>query len=625
MSVMNIMDIYNFMSTYLTSSPEHLYIWLSQYNASDQLIFIKLFSTDKVKFISKYTLSALQYKNIHAINKCKCQKIFDALDDNFKKHVSLEHFFKCVELKNIDGNITEIPTIPLDSKKLYTFDKKRNENLIIEYVPIRVIKPYPNLSISGQPGNDTLLINEEKYLAHCTQKYLLNGKSNFSLPISIIFNRLQDLHLLLPYLNILELYTLYRIKYAFTLSDIERMLPEYWRSFRRSYYETKVLSPYDLLNSMYKYHNIEDIIQCNTNTKASFKLSKITDIKNYNEEYFQETSIVVQPNFCGFRVVICKTVDSGIFITNKHGIKVNVPCQINIKHDLMQETEAWYTGEFIIMAYDPIRKLWMHHNTFFYSDNQYGPQDCKLVLVDLFIWNGINLLTNSYDTRLKLMKYFVKTINHNNLILPIPSISNLSLLKNSYINELRDSKDGKPHFNGAVFKHKNANYQKLLRRKKFCITKCEIFTKYEISTLLVTPKKPGKICLKNQDMKLLITNNNYKYCITVVCYKHLGTNKHNNNKMVSNLLDLAIFDGLNYISWQKIRLDCAIKMTYRNQKIKIDHKNYHWSIINVGFNEFKNRKISVPIFKDIVMLENRPDKSLTDCATVRDLKRLDMR
>ena len=81
------------MSTYLTSSPEHMYIWLSQYNASDQLIFIKLFSTDKIKFISKFNLSTVQYKNKHATNKCKCQKLYDTLDDNFKKHVSLDIFF----------------------------------------------------------------------------------------------------------------------------------------------------------------------------------------------------------------------------------------------------------------------------------------------------------------------------------------------------------------------------------------------------------------------------------------------------------------------------------------------------------------------------------------------------
>ena len=607
MAIMTIMDIYNFMSTYLNSSLEHMYIWLKQFNISDQLIFIKLFSTDKIKLISKYHLSLSQYPNKHFDNKCKCRKTLDALDNDFKKHVRLEHFFKCV---NDSTDYMHPPTVVLDLEKVYTFDKKQEDDLILKYNPISVIRS--NSLHKGNNANE--LVNEEKYLIRCTNKYLLKNKNNFSLPISIVFNRLDNLHLLLSYMNVVELYTLYRIKYAFNLNDVERLLPEYWRFFNRSSYENKTLSPYTLLNSIYKYHNIQDIIQCDTNTKATFRLSNIIDEKYYNKQYFSKEKIIVtQPNFCGYRVVICKTIDSGILITNKHGLKVNVPCQAYIKHDLMFETKAWYTGEFIIMPYDPIRDLWMHHNSFYQNSDKH----CKLVLVDLFVWNGINLLGNSYGTRLELIKHFILNIKHNNLIVSIPTIKSISTVKNAYKNELRDSIDGKTHFNGVVFRHFNVNYQKEIYRKIFCVTKCEIFTKYKISTLLVSPKKPGILCRKHQRLEILIKNNNYIYSINVVCYKHT---KRKNNKITSNILNLAIFDKFRYVSWQKIQLDGSIKITYTNHKIKIINKQYNWTVINVGFNEFEQANKMLPIIKDIVMLEVRPDKSLTDCASLTDLK-----
>ena len=115
----------------------------------------------------------------------------------------------------------------------------------------------------------------------------------------------------------------------------------------------------------------------------------------------------------------------------------------------------------------------------------------------------------------------------------------------------------------------------------------------------------------------MIKNNNYIYSINVVCYKHT---KRKNNKITSNILNLAIFDKFRYVSWQKIQLDGSIKITYTNHKIKIINKQYNWTIINVRFDEFEQVNKMLPIIKDIVMLEVRPDKSLTDCASLRDLK-----
>lgn len=97
-------------------------------------------------------------------------------------------------------------TVVLDLEKVYTFDKKQEDDLILKYNPISVIR-----SNSLHKGNDALvaneLVNEEKYLIRCTNKYLLKNKNNFSLPISIVFNRLDNLHLLLSYMNVVELCT----------------------------------------------------------------------------------------------------------------------------------------------------------------------------------------------------------------------------------------------------------------------------------------------------------------------------------------------------------------------------------------------------------------------------------
>ena len=192
---MNIMDIYNMMTSYVSSSPEHMYIWLSQYSISDQLIFIKLFSSDKIKLISKQNSSSFQYRNKHSPNNCKCQKIFDTLDDNFKNHISLENIYKCVDTVNAPP--MDIPTIGLDSNKVYTFGmKQQDESLLIKYTSTNVIihssKEHENILTKN-------IVNDDKFLLDCNREYLLKGKNNFSLPISIIFNKLHNLQNILPY------------------------------------------------------------------------------------------------------------------------------------------------------------------------------------------------------------------------------------------------------------------------------------------------------------------------------------------------------------------------------------------------------------------------------------------
>ena len=623
--VMRIIDVYNFMITYLNSSLEHIYIWLRQFSLSDQVIFIKLFSTDKIKPISKYHLSLSYYD--HLDHKCNCRKIWEALDDDFKQQIHLNNVLKCVDdtltFSDKDLNNDPYETVILELERIYRFDKdkKNNNDFLIEYNPTTFIRSTTlEQQQQQQPKHDinNLFLNDQQYLKKCTDKYIFKNKHDFSLPISIIFHKLDKLHCLLPYMSIVELYTLYRIKYAFNLNDIERLLPEYWRSINRNSYENKIISPYDLLKSVYKFHNIQDIIQYDTNTKATFKLAKIIDELYFKKEYFSKEKIIItQPNFCGYRVVICKTMESGVNILNKHGFKINLSLQRNIKLNLMQDLNSSYTGEFIIMPYDPMTDVYMHHCHFF----QNNIKTCKLVLVDLFLWNGINLLGKSYGTRLRLIKHFVKKVKHNNSIVQIPEIKDITRIKNAYNCELRDSIDGKTHFNGVIFRHFNVNYQKEIYRKKFCSTKCEIFTKYNIFTILVSPKKPAILSIeKYKKLKVVFKNNDYKYSIDVVCYRYIK--KNTNNKISCNVLNLAIFDQYKYIPWQKIQLqgNKKIKLPYTSHKIKLNNKDHNWMIISVGFNEIENS--TVPILNDIINIEIRPDKSLSDCPTLSDLQKI---
>ena len=614
--VMKIIDIYNFMTNYSNSSLEHLYIWLKQYSISDQLIFIKLFSTDKIKPISKYHLSLSYYDHLN--HKCNCRKIWDALDDTFKLQIELKNFLKCVDdnLTHSDKDIknNSYKTVILELEQIYTFDKSKmySNDFLIKYNPTDFIR-----ATTFEQQQQDIFLNDQDYLKKITNKYLFKNKNNFSLPISIVFNKLDKLHSLLSYLNIIELYTLYRIKYAFNLNDIERLLPEYWRSFNRNSYENKIISPYNLLKSVYKFHNIQDIIQYDTNTKATFKLAKIIDQMDFKKDYFSEEKIIItQPNFCGYRVVICKTIDSGIRILNKHGFKINLSLQRNIKSNLMQESKSWYTGEFIIMPYDQMADIYMHHSYFF----QNNIKTCKLVIVDLFLWNGINLLGKSYGMRLRLIKHFIKKVKHNNLIVQVPTIENIAKIKNVYNNELKNSINGKIHFNGVIFRHFNVNYQKEIYRKKFNSTKCEVFTNYNILTILVSPKKPTILSLeKYKKLKVVLKNNKYKYSINVVCYRYIK--KNTNNNISCNSLNLAIFDNFKYIPWQRIQLqgNKKIKLPYTSHKIKINNNEHNWIIISVGFNELENS--SIPILNNIINIEIRPDKSLSDCPSLSDLQK----
>ena len=131
-------------------------------------------------------------------------------------------------------------TVILELEQIYTFDKSKmySNDFLIKYNPTDFIRA----TTFEQQQQQDIFLNDQDYLKKITNKYLFKNKNNFSLPISIVFNKLDKLHSLLSYLNIIELYTLYRIKYAFNLNDIERLLPEYWRSFNRNSYENKIIS-----------------------------------------------------------------------------------------------------------------------------------------------------------------------------------------------------------------------------------------------------------------------------------------------------------------------------------------------------------------------------------------------
>uniref|UniRef100_A0AAU8GE54 Uncharacterized protein n=1 Tax=Faxonius propinquus nudivirus TaxID=3139431 RepID=A0AAU8GE54_9VIRU len=586
---MKLLDIYNFVKAYKQISSEYLLLWLCNYSLFDQLCLILLISTQKINKINKVLLTI--NKKDH--NNCNCLDIYNSLDEYFKFHVpSINCIQKCVLPSN-----TFKSTIELNTCTFQTYQKfKIYENdIILKYNKTILINPtFTNYTFDKIKISERAVTNIHSYI-----KYNKTRNYNYSLSISDIYFYRKHLIKILPFINIIELHIVYNLANIFNLRYFEKLLPEYWRTFNRNLYEKKILDPINTLLLIYKFHNIEKILLTNTNNISLFKLPNV--VKHVSDINLNDANYILQPNYSGYRVNLYKS-HRNIILANRHMVRI----KLNIDFSkLLLDKNNTFSGEFIIIAFDNITKKWLSSEDLTFIDywNKKNKYIIKLIILDLFMWNDINLLVISFEKRLQIIKQFLSTINHFGLILESP-IKTFNDFQEEYIKIISYSFKH-IYFNGVVFRNKYLNYQKILNAKLFEIQRYDIITKYNHNMYLV---KPNKLEIVNRTHlpTCILKSNNCKYKINIICYKY---------NSIEKILNTCIFDTYKFIPYMRIENITLPTITaFMHNQIYVNNILYKWVVISIKFNTFKQNKI-----QDIIAINIKPDKSMFDCITYQQI------
>lgn len=577
---MTVMDVFSFSTIFNNNSPEHLLIWLTQFTIHSQVCFINMLTNQKIKKIKAAVIKEALVKN-HKVTECYCSLVYKTMDQKFREQIPLEIFNVCVpqdfynklgsamnNVSTVSENIivntnilTTVEPIYLKLPKLYT-------------VLMDAVKRKQNIN----PGNNSASTND---------------LDEPNVTISEVYNNKFTIYALLHRLNVCELYTLYRMPVLFTRRDFERLLPEYWRSFNRSVYETKTVEPINLIESIYRHHSLTAILQSNTMNKLTFKLSEIDRIP-YNEDYFSNKNYVIQPKLSGMRVVISKTLDSGYIISNAHGCKIKMlEYSFLIKNPLNYR----FSGEFILMVKNNTNpKILM--NIEHYTSNS----ELQIIIVDLFSWEGSNLLTINYEDRLLLMNEFVKEM---------PNITMINSIELEQVNELKNlhKKElllyGSSHFSGFIIRSLIVNYARSLKCMTFNINKCSIFYPYNILDTFTN------INIEDKNYTHYIIKDSFKYSINLPVYDYDEN---------TNIIKIATFKNFEYVHLQSLVLNYKIhnwsKYIPKSNRLYINRQNYSWIVFTFKFNNINKDS---HLMADVVKAIKKPTLSLLDCGSYQTL------
>ncbi|UBZ25526.1 hypothetical protein CcNV_042 [Crangon crangon nudivirus] len=575
---LTIAHIIDFTTSYHNASYEHLLVWLRQFNKMDQFYLIRLMYTNTVKAIPKNTMRLEIKRHVD----CPCPP----------DHPYLSSFTKCC----LPTSRTQIIVPEERYSKLTRRFNVLDKPLRLAYTPHHIIGPIPI----------TLSEHSIDYTPMDLRPYQTKNEAadyTYSLPVSVVYQYARKLAQILPYLNCHELDLIYNIRHIISRRDLERLVPEYWRSYNRSVYEKKVQNPISLLSLVYEFYSCSHVIESDTTTRATFKLPPMQEL----EQPIEDTSMyIMQPKLCGIRLTLCKTTGSKLLITNKNHVSTKIGLRA-LKQNLLNDMGNSYTGEFMLMLYNTHTGEWLSYTDLLRYLVKKNPSDIyvlRLIVLDLFVWNTINLLITSYQQRQAIIDTFINTVEHNQCMIAIPKVASYSdLLQKHYEYLLTSTRTlSKPYFEGVVYRHKAYNYYVALPYSLFKAQPVSVLTHYnDVLPVILQVDTPIKVI----DTKVPITlwyPDNYRYRITVLCYQCTNTT-----------LSLARYNGHRYLPWFNIRFTEVIEFyrlcfeTFAAHTIYIGDTLYPWLIVNIEFQRYVDGRP-----KDITNVEPQPQKSLLD-------------
>lgn len=577
---MTINHVREFINIYTKSNQENLLVWLNSFNFYDQMCLIHL--------ITKYKFDRHKWEKVKPHTDCGCTTIYNSFSKKFKfKFTSIEMFTKCVPKKPPPTH--EAPLEWIYSYNIEATTQPQTIKAYHQYIPSS--NPFAkNMEVSEN------LFDQERDVVLSTFKMNNLAKDyNYYMPIS--YFKSYSLDTLLPFLDVLDLYTLFIIRYMFNMRSLESLIPEYWRSLNRKIYNKKKPSPLTILSRIYSFYSGETILDHNTTTKATFKLSRTVPLDKLDPSI----EYIVQPRFSGLRLLICKTTSPVVIIRNINNVKIKLNFQLFNGSNL--DVNHTFTGEFMMVLYNSISGQWLSKKELIdhLSNSSREPHlIIYLYVLDLFLWNSVTLTTISYFQRQDVIKKFVEQYQHNGLFrapLPEYQVEELEQLYNKYLHE-EDATA--PPFTGVVYRKKHVNFTFDIPYTLFQAQKFIIYNNFSTKVIILRPNEE-QIVEKNSHIIPILYNS--KVVVTFLCFD-----------VVDTILKLAIYKDYKYIHFASLQIEEITKCSnFNNINVIINAIEYRGFMLNVGFTS---------LFDKIDYILPRPDKSLIDCIDHETLCRL---
>lgn len=584
---MNLIDIYTFLiQTYIKKNPETALLWLSSFDYYDQILFINLFVVHKMRILWKsYPKFNYNYKNNHKTN-CECQSIY-------KEHLEPLMLGKTNNVWFLSKCINDDENTQKESPKteIFTFNSKKQMTLYNnELLKYNAPKPINTIDLFSIDTKNYAVESTKTTTAAAANNLTLKQLENLS--TNTIF--LKDI---IANLDVRELYVLLCPDIP-SVRIFDLLLPEYLRvmGMRNRNRLLQNLNAEALLMNIYNFFNRQMLHQIDTQMKMTSILPKlkyinipITDTTN---DYFY------QPRLSGIRLFICKTMQSNVIVMNENHMKINLNCGTiqNLKLDPINS----YSAEFMLVLYNveteeftSKKELLKYLN---FTTNYRNSYQVRLVLMDLYIWQSVNLMIDSYEKRYELFDKFIKYVKHNNTIIKIKNYENITSIYEHYNNYL-NSFALESVITGVVYRKKTAVYESILQSINFT----KLFQKHLIvsnynTTIKVLHNKnttetiSGKCCILTPDCDC------FMYC---VCYNIIG-----------NMLQLALFDVNVFRPFLNIVTDYSnnhYKVLFKHAKpIKVCGFIHPWIIVKIGFSHNYTKVEDIKFY---------PEKTLIDCSS----------
>lgn len=522
-----------FMRNFNSSCIEHLIIWFSQYSLSERIKIIEFIQQPPARVMEEQQKHGYQYPH----KDCSCRKLFDQLPQ--KTEINLNSFEFCVD------------TIP-KRVAIHTLPTTNHYGQFVAEV------------CSSTKSNSKKRRQKPRVYSRSRRQYFIQPERNKIFTIE-------------PFTLLHAVVLYYR---PLTLQVFEKMLPVTWRSFDRTSYDRFKLTPNLLLHlfekmiekqpSVYFYPTVQECADWQRRARS---------LPREIEEYLEE-DVFVQPNLCGFHIIVHKYRDAVKFYT-QYGIRLRLP----LKLDMEIFESRQFLGEFMIMPMTGSE--WLH--------KRYTPlaTHFKFVVLDLYEYGGSNWTDCSYGQRRLVCQNFIQK---NTQIDIVPVIENINGLETRYREEF--ALRAYPHFCGIVFRPKTEIWTPTIYKFSF-----EAPARMEFAAMRSGIHGNPDSFLNVQDTIHVPVTTKHKTLVPYILVSNGSGGRQSDAVLLS-------FNGNYFVPFQKIRVSSP--NAYRplcKYVLMVNNKQSQYGILKIRYNhKGENNTIC-----EIVSVEPQYDKTLLDC------------
>ncbi|KAH0552174.1 hypothetical protein KQX54_006547 [Cotesia glomerata] len=618
MSTLTLYDAFHFIVSNVvepnTLTNENLFIWLRQFDILSQQSFCSLVYEKKNNIFFNEPISFSRNSvpdNLTIHTDCACRKFYDSLiwnkiNTRFLTTVKLDRVSKCCDPTVISlindsnplffrkGKVNSVSSIQPSEKNFQVKlelkqecnnasiclnQKSNNLNISLDstfnLTPYELEQPWTLLdhkSVSKLSTCDQYYGLKNLTNQRMTEKHKHDSKKltvhmvNFALsctkikPLKLNACANDRNSMIEPYefFDIIELYTLYLCRYLLQRSYFEKLLPEYWQCMRRDYTKYVRQFSHEVIDLITGYYTLRKCLKCNV-TNLTFPIRSIlrasqTLTPSVMSEIKDSGYKVIVPNLKGLHIIANKNYDV-VFIYDSAGKKINC-CQSIVDHVKVILTKvAICCIELVILkrSGDKLSSCYDVWNT--------SKKSIILILTDVFMWNGENMLTISSATRAThLVPKFCQTIDMFEYFIPCPVFDNLNIFVNYFNAELQKNINfNQLYFDGVIVKFPCNKASDSVKKMKFSTAKYVLLSitndnvikekVYIVEEIMSSRSNKCSYKLQDTSTKFVINMFQPRYQVYTILYD-MVVDKNTGSLRVK----LCLFDQHHYRHWCNISL-----------------------------------------------------------------------